>query len=432
MAVRMGDNMDRKAVTAALSFILAVAVAMTAMPASALEVDEEQTDTSMEYDFMVGEAAIQSFQVDNPFVHEIDFYLDVTNASYLDLYLDSDFNASNGNIAQKTLWDVSSWTKGWHTWDIQGGAELITDQTYYLHIVPNPMWDYGASWHMYGKTGIPDSTPYSRGKAYRGTVDGNFYAIDSDDADFAFRIYTEQDTEPNDPATMSNPSPSDGATGVDRDAPLSVDISDPNSDTVTVWFYNAVDGTTIGSDVVSGGSGTAHVLWSGLDAATDYVWYATADDGTSVTTSSQWTFTTEGTGGNSIPELSSPQPPDGTTDVNTSVEMAVNVSDADGDSVTVSFNDASDGSLLGTSTVNGNGTASITWTADAGTDYRWFAVADDGTDSIRSDTWSFQTMGGQPPPSSDSDVSLSQGMTLLAVGAAVIGGSVIVIKRRKG
>ncbi len=419
--------MNRKATTAVLSFILAVAVAMAAPPAGALEVDEQQTDVSECYDLLVGEAGIQSFKVDQGTVHEIDFYIDVTNITYFAVYLDNDMNVDNGAIKQKTWWDVSGWDVGWHTWDIDGGADLDVDTTYYLVMAPEPLYDvYDQHWHVYGGPG----NPYSRGQPYHILRDGSIIPID--DYDGAFRIYTEQDTEPNDPPTMSNPSPADGATGVDRDAPLSVDISDPNSDTVTVWFYNAIAGTTIGSDTVSGGSGTASVTWNGLDAASEYIWYATADDGTSVTTSSQWSFTTEGTGGNAVPELSDPQPPDGATDVNTSVEMAVTVSDADGDSVTVSFNDASDGSLLGTATVNGNGTASITWTADAGTEYRWFAVADDGTDSIRSDTWSFQTAGTPPVPSSSSDISLNQGMTLLAVGAAVVGGSVIVIKRRKG
>lgn len=429
----MGDNMNRQIVTVALSCILAVAMVAAAMPAAALEIDEEQTNTSLSYELVVPERGMQSFKVDNKFVHEIDIYLDVTNVSTLDVWIDSDTDPDNGVIVRKYDWDVSEWEVGWHTWDISGGAELIADKTYYLNVWPsNIIPDYGKKWHIYGSTGDPSGTPYPRGMAYRVASDGNIYEIESGYADGAFRIYTEQDTQPNDPPTVSDPSPSDGQTNYHRDAPLAVNVSDPNSDTVTIWFYDAVNGLTIGSDTVYGGDGVARVTWAGLDPASEYSWYVTADDGSTTTESSQWSFTTSGTGGNSVPELSDPQPSDGAVDVNTSVNMSVDVADADGDTVTVSFNDASDGSLLGTSTVNGNGTASISWMADAGTGYRWFAVADDGTDSVKSDIWSFETTGTPPVSSSTPDVSLGQGMTLLAVGAAVIGGSVIVIKRRKG
>jgi len=91
---------------------------------------------------------------------------------------------------------------------------------------------------------------------------------------------------------ISNPSPSNGTAGVSTSPTLSVDIYDADGDSVTVTFKNASDNSVIGSNVVSSGSGTASATWSGLSPSTSYSWYVTADDGTNVTTSSTYSFTT--------------------------------------------------------------------------------------------------------------------------------------------
>ncbi len=60
-----------------------------------------------------------------------------------------------------------------------------------------------------------------------------------------------------------------------------------------VSFYDASDGSLIGTDSSVASGNTASVTWSGLSYSTTYSWYAVADDGSATTTSSTWQFTTE-------------------------------------------------------------------------------------------------------------------------------------------
>ncbi|MFX1321126.1 MAG: hypothetical protein ACFFAQ_05715 [Promethearchaeota archaeon] len=99
------------------------------------------------------------------------------------------------------------------------------------------------------------------------------------------------------PNAPTNPTPSDGATGVGDDPTLSVDVSDDDGDSLTVTFYNASDDSLIGSDIVAGGSGTASVTWSGVTSDMVCQWYVRANDGTFITQSATWTFTTRSTDG---------------------------------------------------------------------------------------------------------------------------------------
>jgi hypothetical protein len=57
------------------------------------------------------------------------------------------------------------------------------------------------------------------------------------------------------------------------------------------------------------------------------------------------------------------------------------------------------GTEIGTNTVTGSGIASVVWTGanQPETTYHWYTVADDGTDSTTSPTWSFTT-GTQTTP----------------------------------
>lgn len=96
--------------------------------------------------------------------------------------------------------------------------------------------------------------------------------------------------------TISNPSPSNDATGVSTSPTLSIDVSDADGDSCDVTFYNASDDSVIGSDNSVASGGTASVTWSGLSNNTTYTWYAKADDGTDITTSPDYSFTTEEAG----------------------------------------------------------------------------------------------------------------------------------------
>ncbi len=94
------------------------------------------------------------------------------------------------------------------------------------------------------------------------------------------------------PDAPTNPVPSDEATGVSTNPTLSVDVFDPDGDTMDVYFYDNSD-TLIDVDIGVSSGGTASVSWLGLSGNTYYEWYAIADDGMYNTTSATWSFNTE-------------------------------------------------------------------------------------------------------------------------------------------
>ncbi len=99
--------------------------------------------------------------------------------------------------------------------------------------------------------------------------------------------------------------------------------------------------------------------------------------------------------GNTAPDApTNPDPADGETGVMTDTTLSVDVSDPDGDKMDVSFYNASDDSLIGTeNNVQSGNKASVGWSNLAyDYDYSWYAVADDGTDTTRSNTWIFHTV----------------------------------------
>jgi hypothetical protein len=202
------------------------------------------------------------------------------------------------------------------------------------------------------------------------------------------------------PNTPTDPDPADGATGVSINPTLSVLVSDPNGDTMTVSFYEQGVGL-IGTDTNVASGTRASVAWPGRAYDTTYYWYAVANDGEFDSPQSPtWNFTTESEPNNPPDVPSSPSPADGAIDVPLSPSLSVYVNDIDGDTMTVSFYQQG-GTLIGTDTVVGSGTATTTWAgADQySTTYYWYTVADDGVDSTTSPTWSFTTESepNQPP-----------------------------------
>ena len=112
------------------------------------------------------------------------------------------------------------------------------------------------------------------------------------------------------PEQPIDPTPEDGAEGVATSPQLTVSVSDPNADQLSVEFYGRpapgglskkIDdearflGTSfdhIGTveEVAAGGS--ASLQWVGLMAETEYEWYVVIDDGLTRTTGPLWSFTT--------------------------------------------------------------------------------------------------------------------------------------------
>ncbi len=107
------------------------------------------------------------------------------------------------------------------------------------------------------------------------------------------------------PSIPTNPVPAHLATGVGLNPALSVDVADPNGDSMDVSFYDASGPTLIGTDFGVPSTGTATVNWLGLSADTTYNWYAEAYDGEFTTQSATWQFTTI--------DMTPPGPPTGLT-----------------------------------------------------------------------------------------------------------------------
>jgi len=107
---------------------------------------------------------------------------------------------------------------------------------------------------------------------------------------YTFTTGEKPDNSP--PDTPTNPSPGNGANNVDRNPWISVHVSDPDGDDMTVTFYDASDDSIIGTDTCTDDC-TASVKWTNLDFSTSYNWYVTVSDGEFTVTSSVWRFTTE-------------------------------------------------------------------------------------------------------------------------------------------
>jgi photosystem II stability/assembly factor-like uncharacterized protein len=196
-----------------------------------------------------------------------------------------------------------------------------------------------------------------------------------------------------------DPIPTDGAANINLDPTLSVKVTDPNSDTMTVRFYDASDDSLIGTDYNLESGERAYIIWNGLASSTTYSWYAVADDGEDSTQSDSWSFST--TGGNQPPyEPTNPMPSNGAVDVELNTTLSVMVSDPNLDSMIVRFYNSSDDSLIGSDYgVSSGDMAYVSWSnLSPETLYSWYVVADDGEFTTQSDTWSFTTCCANMPP----------------------------------
>ncbi|MCG8553014.1 MAG: 5'-nucleotidase C-terminal domain-containing protein, partial [Desulfobacterales bacterium] len=118
-------------------------------------------------------------------------------------------------------------------------------------------------------------------------------------------------------------------------------------------------------------------------------------------------------------EPSDPGIPDGQTDVALSPALSVTVSDSDLSTMDVSFYDGN-GNLIGrVEEVPSGETASIVWNGlSENTTYTWYAVVDDGIDSVRSPVWSFTTLAGEPVPAAGMYGLVLSTLLLAGIGLA--------------
>ena len=94
---------------------------------------------------------------------------------------------------------------------------------------------------------------------------------------------------------VNNPTPADGAAGINNNPTIQVNIFDADGEDMTVLFYDNSTGLSIliGTDSLSGGGpGITSIIWNGLINRTEYKWYVMVSDGIVNTTSIMWSFIT--------------------------------------------------------------------------------------------------------------------------------------------
>jgi hypothetical protein len=106
----------------------------------------------------------------------------------------------------------------------------------------------------------------------------------------------------NAPLEPNNPIPINDATGIDLNPTLSVDVNDPDADSLTVRFYDANDDSLIGTDFSVPSGSRAYIGWFNLDPLSMYNWYTVADDGEYTTQSNTWSFITMSDPDNNPPD----------------------------------------------------------------------------------------------------------------------------------
>ncbi|PNX49825.1 MAG: hypothetical protein BV457_00360 [Thermoplasmata archaeon M9B1D] len=93
---------------------------------------------------------------------------------------------------------------------------------------------------------------------------------------------------PNDPY---DPLPGNGTTKGETDPVLSVLVSDPDLEMMTVSFYDAADDSLIGTDLNVMSGTRAYTIWSDLSINSTYDWYAVAHDQEASVQSDTYSFT---------------------------------------------------------------------------------------------------------------------------------------------
>jgi len=124
-----------------------------------------------------------------------------------------------------------------------------------------------------------------------------WYAIADDKNDntntsdiFTFKTKKEEVNNP--PNKPINPKPENNSENISINPKLRVFVTDPDSDLLTVSFYNASNDELIDTVNNVESNTNATITWSGLDLNASYRWYATANDSILETKSEIFTFKT--------------------------------------------------------------------------------------------------------------------------------------------
>jgi len=248
----------------------------------------------------------------------------------------------------------------------------------------------------------------------------SWYAIANDSKSetmsdtWIFTTFSDDVNHP--PLKPENPLPENGSVDINTSPKLSVDVIDPDDDTMNVSFYNATNNEIIGivNDVDS--RGEASIDWPDLAYNTTYSWYAIANDSKSETMSDTWHFLTESPGVNHPPDMpSNPDPTNNSTGVGLFADLWWSSDDIDGDLITYDVyfeaNDSTPDILV---SVNQFSTHYDPGYLENDTIYYWQIVAwDSHGNNISGPIWHFTTKESNQnnPPNMPTNPSPSNGKT---------------------
>lgn len=114
----------------------------------------------------------------------------------------------------------------------------------------------------------------------------------------------------NPPNTPINPTPVNNSENIVLNPTISVYVTDPDGDTMTVSFYNASNDNLIGSSIIAEHTSIASNTWVGLAYNKTYIWYAVSNDSQYETKSDVFSFKTK-TEENQPPEITIMKPKQG-------------------------------------------------------------------------------------------------------------------------
>lgn len=157
------------------------------------------------------------------------------------------------------------------------------------------------------------------------------------------------------------------------------------TETQELYAFELNEGTreVVGYWNGTSGNGTVEIDPGTLDPGTYYEWEVNISDG-SVSTDENYSFFTEI---NNVPQISNPQPAEGTTDISHMQNVSVDISDVEGDEMEIYFYTNVSGTfeLIGSNTTAEDGTYSFNHTFEPATKCYWFVNVTDGN------SWNNQT-----------------------------------------